>query len=159
MITTLEALALLVALKVFGPQLEGGRRLQTVQLPAFTDNKSNGYSVNKLMSTKFLLCAVLMELSAQMEDKHMRVNLQWTPREFNSEADALSNFDFRGFCEEHRIGFDLKETRWLVLDALLDFGAKFQLEKKKAQEVSRRKRQRPHRKKRNELKLKVIEPW
>ena len=87
----------------------------------------------------------------------MRVNLQWTPREFISETDALSNFDFRGFSEEH--GFDLKETRWLVLGALLGFGAKFQLEKKKAQEVSRRKRQRPHRKKRNELKFKVVDPW
>ena len=159
LIATLEALALLVALKVSGPQLEDGRRLQTLQLPAFTDNKSNGYAVNKLMSTKFPLCAVLMELSAQMEDKGMRVNLQWTPREFNSEADALSNFDFRGFSKEHRIGFDLKETRWLVLDALLDFGAKFQLEKKKAQEVSQRKTQRPHRKKRNEFKLKVVDPW
>ena len=91
LVATLEALRLLLALMVFGPSLEGDTRHQVIQLTTFTDNKGNGYAINKLMTTKFPLCAIVMELSAQMEAIGARVEVHWTPRERNEEADALSN--------------------------------------------------------------------
>ena len=33
-----------------------------IQLPAFTVNKGNGYTINKFMTTKFPLCAIIMEM-------------------------------------------------------------------------------------------------
>ena len=65
MIATLEALGLLLALLAFGPREHVKDTCLTVQVPAFTDNKGNGYVVNKLMTTRFPLCAFVMELAAQ----------------------------------------------------------------------------------------------
>ena len=45
------------------------------------------------------LCAVIMEL-AQVEQLGARVDLQWTPREGNKEADALSYLEFTGFSAQ-----------------------------------------------------------
>ena len=63
-ISTLEALAVLVSLKMFyGEQPESGKKKVTVA-PTWTDNRGNGSALNKLMTTKFPASAVLMELSA-----------------------------------------------------------------------------------------------
>ena len=70
----------------------------------FPDNKSNGYVVSKLNSTRFPIGAVLIELTAQMEHTSVWVDLCWTsPRDRNVHADALSNFEFPGFKEQLRV--------------------------------------------------------
>ena len=71
-IATLEALGLLLALQAFGPREHVNDTCLAVQVPAFTDNKENGYVVNKLMTTRFLLCAFVMELAAQAEARGVR---------------------------------------------------------------------------------------
>ena len=90
-IASLECLGLLLALMAFGPKFELKHRKLAVQIPAFTDNPGNGYVVNKLMTTRFPLCATVMELAAQAELGKVRVEAEWTPREKNQEADCLSN--------------------------------------------------------------------
>jgi len=45
--------------------------------------------------------------------------LDWTPREANEEADALSNFRFQGFALEHRVHIDLTTLPFKVLPSLL----------------------------------------
>ena len=53
MISTLEALAVLVSLKMFyGEQPASGKKKVTVA-PTWTDNRGNGSALNKLMTTKF----------------------------------------------------------------------------------------------------------
>ena len=79
MITTLEALGLLLALLAFGPNEHVDDMCLTVQVPPFTDNKGNDFVVNKLMTTKFPLCAFVMELAAQAEARGVKMEAEWTP--------------------------------------------------------------------------------
>ena len=50
-----------------------------------------------------------------MERLGLDLRLSWTPRELNSEADALSNFLFDGCCPSRRIDVSLEK---LSCDAL-----------------------------------------
>ena len=86
-ISTLEALAVLVALKLrYGE--EPGRSKERVRIaPTLTDNRGNGAALNKLMTTKFPASALLM----------VRAVVEWAPREGNKEADRLANGDHGAF--------------------------------------------------------------
>ena len=42
-----------MALLAFGPEKKLNNTRLTMQVPAFTDNKGNGYVINKLMTTRF----------------------------------------------------------------------------------------------------------
>ena len=66
-ISTLEALAVLVALKLrYGE--EPGRSKERVRIaPTLTDNRGNGAALNKLMTTKFPASALLMEHTCHMK--------------------------------------------------------------------------------------------
>ena len=59
MIASLECLHLLLALLAFVPGQKFYHSRMTVQATAFTDNHGNGYVVNKLMTTRFPLCAIV----------------------------------------------------------------------------------------------------
>ena len=90
-ISTLEAFAMLVALKLrFGqdPEPDDTRVLIA---PSITDNRGNGAALNKLMSTRFPSSAVLMKLASFMKARGMRAVVEWAPRECNREADLLAN--------------------------------------------------------------------
>ena len=63
MIATLEALAILFALMAFGGETSQENRTTVQILPTWTDNRGNGALLNKLVSTKIPICAVLMELA------------------------------------------------------------------------------------------------
>ena len=63
----------------------------TVWKPGFTNKWGNGYVVDKLMTTRFPLCASIMELAAQPEQRRVRMEAEWTPRDRKQEADDLSN--------------------------------------------------------------------
>ena len=94
-ISTLEALAVLVALKLqFGGTPGEGRNRVKI---APTDNRGNGSALNKLMTTKFTASALLMELSCYMKNMSFRTVVEWAPREANKEADSLANGVFDGF--------------------------------------------------------------
>ena len=66
-------------------------------LSGSTDNKGNSHAIAKMMTTKFPLCAILMELAAQLQDKELNLQLHWVPRDQNTEADELSNFNAARF--------------------------------------------------------------
>jgi hypothetical protein len=87
-----------------------------------TDNKGNSHAVSKLLTTKFPLCAILMELAATMQELRMPLHLHWVPREQNIEADELSNADHKRFDKALEIKVDLAELKFLVLDEMLDVG-------------------------------------
>ena len=102
-ISTLEAFAMLVALKLrFGqdPDLEDTR---VMIAPSINDNRGNGAALNELMSTRFPSSAVLMELASYMKAREMRAIVEWAPRECNREADLLDNGITDLFDPAHRM--------------------------------------------------------
>ena len=99
-ISTLEALAVLLSLKLFAaPQPDGQKRRVTI-LPTWTDSRGNGSVLNKLMTTRYPSSALVMELDAEMKKGSVKAQVEWTPREFNREADALANGDSSQFSPD-----------------------------------------------------------
>ena len=66
-ISTLAALAALVALKLRYGEEPGRSKERERIAPTFTDNRGNGAALNKLTTTKFPASALLMELACYME--------------------------------------------------------------------------------------------
>ena len=95
-----------------------------------------------------------------MERANLRIELEWTPREANQEADALSNQDSTGFTEELRVPLSLEKEKWIVLQEMLAHGELFEKEKKEVREQARAtaNTRAPFRK-RKQAKLKEREPW
>ena len=78
-----------------------------------------------------------MELVACMEEADLRVELEWTPREANQEADALSNHDSIYFAEEMRIPLAFGNENCTVLQEMLAHGETFEAERKEVRERAR----------------------
>ena len=60
----LEALAVLVALKVYNDEEPSRNRSSIRIVPTTADNQGNGAALNKLMTTRYPASAVLMEHAA-----------------------------------------------------------------------------------------------
>ena len=116
-ISSLEALALVVALKIKFGQDPDPDEMRVLIVPSITDNRGNGAVLNKLMSTKFPSSAVLMELAS-----FMRAIVEWAPRECNREADMLANGDTSLFDPERRIPVSAGTLVWNVLPEALKAG-------------------------------------
>ena len=84
-----------------------------LSVTAATDNLGNGFVLDKLMSTKFPLYLILMELSLQLERADLLMSVAWRPRSENEEADALTNEVFDAFSPELRV-----DLVWESLDLL-----------------------------------------
>ena len=87
-----------------------------------TDNQGNTFLVDKLMTTKYPLGVVLVELCHQLQLRRATLRAQWLPRLQNEEADALTNGDFRHFSPERRIGVNLDTLPFGVMPALFAQG-------------------------------------
>ena len=96
-IATLEALAVLDALKLWFGEVPRQQQTRVVMVPSLTDNRGNGALLNKLMTTKFFASTLLMELSSYMKRMNMRTVVGWSPRECNQETDHLANGGTAGF--------------------------------------------------------------
>ncbi len=123
-IASLEALGALLAVKAFG-HLFDVHSEATMLIPGITDNKGNRYALSRLQTTKFPLCIVLMELSCALERLRMRLDLHWTPREHNEEADRLSNLNTEGFDARLRVNLDLETMSWEILPSMMSAGLAF----------------------------------
>ncbi len=123
-IAALEAVGVLVALIAFEPLLERGSDLLYC-VPGVTDNKGNQYTISRLQTSRYPLCAVLMEIAARSEALRIRLAIDWVPRDMNSEADSLAGGHHNSFSPHHRRVVQWDRIRWLVLDWALDLGAAF----------------------------------
>ena len=112
-IAALEMLATIVCIMVFGS--EGSF---TGCFTGGTDNQSNTFASRKLLSTKFPLTILIMELSEQLRVRNSALSLRWVPREQNQEADDLTNLNFSKFDEKHRIPLEPAKLDFLVLGEL-----------------------------------------
>ena len=102
-----------------------------------------------------------MELCAQLERKRLDLDLRWRRREDNTEADALTNLNFSGFRQEHRVEVDFESLDFLYHRDLFAKGQEF-FEELSATRLHRRAagpEAPPRQRRRPEAKLKAREPW
>lgn len=112
-IASLELLATIVCIILFGRQgnFNGS-------ITGSTDNQSNTWAVKKLMSTRFPLTILLMELSEQLRVRSASLDLSWLPRDSNIPADDLTNQIYEKFSMDLRMDLDPKQLGFLVLDSI-----------------------------------------
>ena len=123
MIASLELLGVLVGVMTLLPEeASGSEMLGSVTLTCGTDNQGNMYLVDKLLTTKYPLGVVLMELSSQLGRRGAALQADWIPRLQNEEADALTNGDFRHFSPELRVDVDLEHLNFHVMRELFEAG-------------------------------------
>ncbi len=151
-IAALEGLAMVYAVKCFRPWL-GTSGFGCVHFPSFTDNQGNSHALNRLMTSRFPLICVIMELATILDEHDLRMQVTWTPREFNSQADALSNGVLEGFAPERRIDADPKTMNWQVLDRAMAEGTQYY------QELPKPYTGPPARKRARQERLRVRDPW
>ena len=82
---------MLIGLKLFYGEIPPTHKTKVMVASTWTDNRSNGSALNKLMTTRFRASAVLMEQASYMKATSMKVQVDWPPRGCNQEADALAN--------------------------------------------------------------------
>jgi hypothetical protein len=117
-IAALELLGTLLCIILFDPEgLVSGKA--SCVLTGSTDNKGNSYIVKKLASTKWPITALLLELSEQLRRRRAILDLQWLPRDSNSEADALTNLNFEGFTPDKRIEVKSADIKWAILPDIM----------------------------------------
>ena len=117
-IAALELFGTILAMKLF--KKPGRRHTKGVAVvTGSTDNQGNAYAVQKAMSTKFPLTILLMELSEEMREQQVVLDLNWKPREMDQEADDLSNMKTGDFSPEHRLRAGPDTISFLVLDELM----------------------------------------
>ena len=118
-IASLELFATLLCIVTFGDAWPKGA-CGEVLLQGITDNLGNTFAVSKLMTSKFPLVVILAEVAAQLRSRSMVLNLGWTPRDQNEEADALTNGDFAAFDKNRRVEVDVSKVDWLILPRMLE---------------------------------------
>ena len=118
-IASLELLATLAAVVTFGLPSDATCHMSC---SAGTDNRGNSFVVSRLLTTKFPLCAFLMELALQLHSRRVNLDLYWLPRLQNTEADELTNDCTVRFDPKFRVRFDLQNFEGLILGEMLDAG-------------------------------------
>ena len=103
-----------------------------------------------------------MEIAAQLEARGARLDLEWAPRTWNTEADALSNLELGGFDPEKRVVIDVAGGSWPVMAEMIRVGQEFYvetLELKKARKLEGGASFRRQVRKRAGERLRDREPW
>ncbi len=97
-IAALELLASVVAVACLHPfALDKPGIDGQITITGLTDSAVSAAVMTRGMTTKFPLVLVMMEMAALLESRAARLDLNWVPRDTNSEADALSNGNTQGF--------------------------------------------------------------
>ena len=80
-IASLELLASLVGLMVLVPEAKAvGDTAALLSLSCGTDNQGNTHLLDKMLTTKYPLGIVLMELAHQMRPRRVVLRAHWLPR-------------------------------------------------------------------------------
>ena len=159
-IAALELLGTILAIVLFDPD---ARRysVTTCGITGGTDNKGNSYIVSKMLSTKFPITPLVIELSEQLRYRCAELYLTWIPRENNQEADDLSNLKFDDFSPDKRITFTISGIPWKVFtELILATREMFDLINRQREQQRLRKRKAPRLGKlKGDKKLKWTDPW
>ena len=135
-ISTLEALAVLMALNLFHRPPTVQQRTATRVVPTWTDNRGNCAALNRLMTTRFPASAVIMEMAAFMKKAALKAQVEWSLRSGNGEADSLANGSLHGFDPALRCEVVPSELEWKILPKAFEQGAILEHESRTAKERS-----------------------
>ena len=149
-ISTLEALAVLVSLKIF--------RASGASVPRSGCTHVDRQSGERI-STQQAHDDLMMEMAAFLKKNSIRASVQWASRTANREADALANGRTEDFSPEYKQRLDPTAMDWILLERALEMGraAEEQFREFKASGRStgsgvKAKRRRPER-------LRIADPW
>ena len=81
--------------------------------------------MQRRLSTKWPLMIILMDYLGFCEEKGVRCDLDWRPRDVNVEADQLTNKDYSSFDERLRIPVKWEDLRFPMIESLVQFGESF----------------------------------
>ena len=102
-IASLELLRTLVSLVVLVPGRIDGNASALITTSCSTDNQGNSFLLDRLLTTKYPLGVILMQLAHEMRRRRFLLRARWLPRLQHQEADDLTNDEFHHFCPEKRI--------------------------------------------------------
>ena len=158
--STLEALVVLIGLKLFHGDEARGNHTQIQMIPSFTDNRGNGSALNKLMTNRRGCHGVGPLLKEVMSVKAI---VEWAPRTANHEADELANGITTRFDPAKRIVFKASELQllWDILPEVLSRGREMERESQRARALpgGLPDRTRKQRKRKLEDKMRARDPW
>ena len=146
-ISTIEALAVLMGLKPFHGDEAHVAPARIQMIPSFTDNRGNGSALNWLMTNKCPSSAVVMQLACYLKRVRIKAVVGWAPRGTNYEADEGI------FDSAKRIVFKASEVWWDVLPEALE------CQRALAEGCVRPDRTRKQRKQKLEDRLRFRDPW
>ena len=121
-ISTLEALAVLVALELFSRGTIKCTLVQGRGCPTWTDNHGNGATLHKLMTTKFLALTVFEEMAAFFKRTHMRTVFDWRSQQGQSRGGRSGKRVLDGNNPALRILLKADVPVWSVLHEGLEAG-------------------------------------
>ena len=143
--------------------LLGPESVGTATFTCGTDNQGNSFLLDKLLTTKYPLGVILMELACQAGRKRASFRPRWIPRLQNEEADALTNSEFHHFRPENRIEVDLGKLEFIVMNELFATGEEYLAELASLKEGEKRKmteeEKTPARKRPASEALREKDPW
>ena len=99
-----------------------------------------------------------MPIAAQAARVGCKLQLEWTPREANVEADALSNGDASGFDPDKRIAVAMNSGSCLVMPEFMEEGRKYEKELRLLRAKGPRQEGKDIKKPRHET-SRVRDPW
>ena len=103
-IASSELMGTLLAVHLFLDKPASGKLERgTLVCSGATDNQSNSHAVKRYMTTKQPLAAALMQLATELSSRRMWLDLRWTPRELNTEADDITNEIYDKFDPNRRL--------------------------------------------------------
>ena len=139
-VASLELLGALVSVMTLLPEADWARPADSsgiVTIGCATDNQGNSFLMDKLLTTKFPLGLILIELSYQLARRRMALRAEWVPRLQNEEADALTNGEYHAFDPDRRVEVRLEDLNFGVLNELLATGESYVEEVEKAKAEAR----------------------
>lgn len=119
-IASLELVAVLISVILFGRGSKASGSSRAVALTAYTDNCGNSHVLRKFGSSKFPLSIIVMELASQLDRQGVELQLEWIPRGQNCEADDLTNERFTDFDPARRIDVVFEDLPFLVMSQLME---------------------------------------
>ena len=108
------------------------RKSLQVAVYAGTDNRANEALTLKRATTKWPLMALNMQMSSMLSRARLGLNLQWRPREENTEADDLTNERFNDFYPKLRVEVSWQSLDLSILHALVTAHGEFEEAKRSA---------------------------
>ena len=125
-IASLELLRTLVSLVVLVPEADRrGDASALITMSCSTDNQGNSFLLDRLLTTKYPLGVILMQLAHEMRRRRLLLRARWLPRLQNQEADDLTNYEYHHFDPKKRIPVDLGNLGFELMDSLFAAGDEY----------------------------------